>query len=169
MQQFDRFDDREIVAQLKEKEQAQRDYDDALREHHGAYMLEQDEESQDNFIINVGALPPNKECHITISYVTELNLVQNGSKIWFVVSTTIAPPYNPNKSGIGSPADTTTEYVQLAPYTIELHCRVEKVEVSRVSSTSHPIQIDLNEEDFYMIEFAQNNTHLDRDIMWILS
>ena len=160
-----RIDDREIVTQLKEKKQAQQEYDNALREQHGAYMLEQDEESQDNFIINVGALPPNKECHITISYVTELELIENGSKIRFVVPTTIAPRYNPNQGGIGSPANTTTEYVQSAPYTIELHCQVEKFGVSRVSSTSHPIQINLNQEDFYMLEFAQNNTHLDRDII----
>lgn len=160
-----RIDDREIVAQLKEKKQAQREYNDALRKHHGAYMLEQDEESQDNFIINVGALPPNKECHITISYVTELNLVQNGTKIQFVVPTTIAPRYNPNKGGISSPASTTAQYVQSAPYTIDFHCCVQKFGISHVSSMSHPIQIDFNQEDVYMIEFAQENTHLDRDII----
>jgi hypothetical protein len=75
------------------------------------------------------------------------------------------PRYNPNVGGIGSPADTTTEYVQSTPYTIELHCRVEKIGVSRLSSTSHPIQINLDQEDFYTIEFAQNDTHLDRDII----
>ena len=160
-----RIGDREVVAQLKEKKQAKREYDDALREHHGAYMLEQDEDSQDNFIINVGALPPSKECHITISYVTELDLVQNGTKIRLVVPTTIAPRYNPNKGGIGSPAGTTTQYVQSAPYTIEFHCSVEKYGISRVSSMSHPIEIDLNQEDVYLIKFAKENTHLDRDII----
>ncbi|CAF4077914.1 unnamed protein product, partial [Rotaria sp. Silwood1] len=92
-----RIDDREIVAELKEKKQAQREYNDALRQHHGAYLLEQDKKAQDNFIINVGALPPNKECHITISYVTELDVVKNATAIRFVVPTTIAPRYNPNK------------------------------------------------------------------------
>jgi len=160
-----RIDDREIVAKLKEKQQAQQEYNDALRNHHGAYMLEQDEESQDNFIINVGALPPNKTCSITISYVTELELVENGTKIRFVIPTTIAPRYNPNKGGIGSPAGTTTEYVQSAPYTIGFHCRVEKIGISSVSSISHPIQVDLNQEDFYRINFSQENVHLDRDII----
>jgi hypothetical protein len=160
-----RIGDREIVAQLKEKKQAQREYNDALREHHGAYMLEQDEDSQDNFIVNVGALPPNKECHITISYVTELDLIQNGTKIRFVVPTTIAPRYNPNQGGIGSPAGTRTQYVQSAPYTIEFHCSVEKYGISCVSSMSHPIQIDFNQEDVYLIKFSQENTHLDRDII----
>lgn len=160
-----RIDDREIIAELKEKQLAQREYNNALRENHGAYLLEQDEESQDNFIINVGALPPNKECHITISYVTELDLVENGTKIRFVVPTTIAARYNPNQGGIDSPASTTVGYVQSAPYTIEFHCRVEKLGVSRISCISHPIQIDLNQEDAFLIEFAQENTHLDRDII----
>ena len=63
------IDDREIVAQLKEKRQAQQEYTNALQQGHGAYLLEQDEKSQDNFIINVGALPSGKECTIVISYV----------------------------------------------------------------------------------------------------
>ncbi|CAF3453058.1 unnamed protein product [Rotaria sp. Silwood1] len=160
-----RIDDREIIAQLKEKKEAQKEYSDALEQGHGAYLLEQDEKSQDNFIINVGALPAGKECHISISYVSELDLVENGSRIRFVVPTTIAPRYNPNKGGISSPAGTTSKYVQTAPYTIEFRCQVEKTNISRVSSVSHPIQIQLGQENVYVIEFAQKNTHLDRDIL----
>jgi hypothetical protein len=159
------IDDRQIIAQLKEKQQAQQDYNDALQQGHGAYLLEQDEKSQDNFIINVGALPPGKECHIQISYVTELDLIQNGTKIRFVVPTTIAPRYNPNKGGITSPAGTNATYVQSAPYTINLHCQIDKVNVTRVSSSSHPIQVGFGQEHVYIIEFAQQNTHLDRDIL----
>ncbi|CAF4316770.1 unnamed protein product [Rotaria sp. Silwood2] len=160
-----RIDDREIVAQLKEKKQAQKEYNDALQQGHGAYLLEQDDKFQDNFIINVGALPPGKECHISISYVSELVLIQNGSRIRFVIPTTIAPRYNPDKGGINSPVGTTSKYVQLVPYTIELNCRVEKVNVSRISSTSHPIQIEVGQENVYILELAQRNTHLDRDIL----
>ncbi|CAF3340133.1 unnamed protein product, partial [Rotaria socialis] len=95
-------------------------------EEHGAYLFEQDEKSQDNFIINVGALPPGKECHISISYVSELDLIQNESRIRFVVPTTIVPRYNPDKGGFSSPAGTTSKYAQTALYTIEFKCRVEK-------------------------------------------
>ncbi|CAF3506661.1 unnamed protein product, partial [Rotaria sp. Silwood2] len=160
-----RVDDREIVAQLKEKNEAQREYNDALRHGHGAYLLEQDEKSQDNFIVNVGALPSGKECHISISYVSELDLVKDGSTIRFVIPTTIAPRYNSNVGSISSPANTTSKYVQQSPYTIEFCCRIENNNVARVSSPSHPIQIDLNQSDVYVIEFAQENTHLDRDII----
>ncbi|CAF3276237.1 unnamed protein product [Rotaria socialis] len=160
-----RIDEREIVAHLKEKKEAQREYIDALQQGHGAYLLEQDEKSQDTFVINVGALPAGKECHISISYVSELDLVQNGSKIRFVIPTTIAPRYNPDKGGISAPSGTTSKYVQTTPYTVEFHCRVTKANVSRVSSSSHPIKIDLAQEDVYVIEFAQQSTHLDRDIL----
>ncbi|CAF2920298.1 unnamed protein product [Rotaria sp. Silwood2] len=160
-----RIDDREIVAQLKEKKEAQRAYNDALQQGHGAYLLEQDEKSQDNFIISVGALTAGKECHISISYVSELDLIQNGSRIRLVVPTTIAPRYNPNKGSISLPAGTTSKYIQTAPYTIEFRCRVEKTNISRVSSTSHPIQVEVGQEHVYVIEFAQQNTHLDRDIL----
>ncbi|CAF2727638.1 unnamed protein product [Rotaria sp. Silwood2] len=160
-----RIDDREIVAQLKEKKEAQKEYSDALQQEHGAYLLEQDEKSQDNFIINVGALPPGKECHISISYVSELDLIQNGSRIRFVVPTTIAPRYNPTKDGISSPTGITSQYVQTVPYTIEFHCRVDKVNVSQVSSTSHPIQVEVSQDHVYVIKFVQQNIHLGRDIL----
>lgn len=165
-----RIDDREIVAQLKEKKQAQQEYTDALQQGHGAYLLEQDEKSQDNFIINVGALPPSKECTITIAYVTELDFVQ-GSTIRFVVPTTIAPRYNPDKGGITAPAGTNSKYVQTAPYIIEFRCRIDKMNqsekdyIARINSPSHPIQVDFAQQDAYVLTFSQQNTHLDRDIL----
>jgi len=165
-----RIDDREIFAQLKEKEAAQKEYNDALQQGHGAYLLEQDEKSQDNFIINAGALPPSKECTITIAYVTELDFVQ-GSIIQFVVPTTIAPRYNPDKGGVASSAGTTSKYVQSSPYTIEFRCHVDKMGrskqdyIARINSPSHPMQVDFAQQDAYVITFAQQNTHLDRDIL----
>ncbi|CAF1033410.1 unnamed protein product [Adineta steineri] len=164
------IDDREINAQLKEKKEAQQEYNNALQQGHGAYLLEQDEKSQDCFIINVGALLPSKECTITIGYVSELNLVHN-STIQFVVPTTIAPRYSPDKNGIASPAGTTSKYVQVSPYTIDFRCCIEKTlgsqkeQITRVSSSSHPIEINLAQEDAYVVTFAQQNTHLDRDIL----
>lgn len=159
------IDDRQIVAQLKEKSQAQQDYNQALRQGHGTYLLEQDQSSQDSFIMNVGALPPGKECAVKISYVTELDLVQQGKIIRFVVPTTIAPRYNPNPGESALPAGITASYVQSAPYTIDFRCEVEKKSVARISSSSHPIQVDVSGETVYIIEFSEQNTHLDRDIL----
>ena len=165
-----RIDDREIVAQLKAKKQAQQEYTDALQQGNGAYLLEQDEKSQDNFIINVGALPPGKECTIVISYVTELELFE-GSTIRFVVPTTIAPRYNPEQKGIAGPAGSTSKYVQSAPYTIGFRCHIDRMGqsaneyIARINSSSHPIQVDFSQPDAYLVTFGQENTHFDRDIL----
>ncbi|CAF3046711.1 unnamed protein product [Rotaria sp. Silwood2] len=140
-------------------DEAQQEYNNALQQGHGAYLLEQDENSQDNFIITVGALLPSKECTITIAYVAELDFVQ-GSTIRFVVPTTIAPRYNPDKGSIASPADTHSKYVQSTPYTIEFRCRIDKIGrfqqeyIARINSPSHPIQADFAQQDAYVITFA---------------
>ncbi|CAF2966943.1 unnamed protein product [Rotaria sp. Silwood2] len=163
-----KIDDREIVAQLKEKKEAQREYSDALRQGHGAYLLEQDEKSQDCFIINVGALPVGKQCEIKISYVSELELVDDGKKIRFVIPTTIAPRYNPSEGQISSTvAGTTSQYVQSTPYTIEFSCQIDKLgqQLSQVSSSSHSINVDFSHNDFYNVSLSQQSTHLDRDII----
>lgn len=47
-------DGREIQAQIKEKKTAQREYCASLRKGHGAFLLEQDEKSNDVFTISVG-------------------------------------------------------------------------------------------------------------------
>ncbi|CAF5029096.1 unnamed protein product [Rotaria sp. Silwood1] len=91
-------DEREIVAEIKEKNAAQQEYTQALAQGYGAYLLEQDEASNDIFTISVGALKPGSQCHITISYVSELDLLHSSKKptIRFVVPTTIAPRYSPS-------------------------------------------------------------------------
>ena len=47
-------DGRKIQAQIKEKKKAQREYCDALKQGHGAFLFEQDEKSNDIFTISVG-------------------------------------------------------------------------------------------------------------------
>ncbi|CAF3453960.1 unnamed protein product [Rotaria sp. Silwood1] len=172
-----RIDNREIIAQLKEKKEVQFEYNNTLiqqqqqRQQYSTYLLEQDEKSQDTFIINVGKLPPSKECIITISYVTELDLIQD-SIIRFVIPTTIAPRYDSQKKRISSPMNIKSKYVQSIPYIIEFRCRIEKIYgpneqqyIARLNSPSHHVDIDLSVHDAYIVTFAQKNTYLDRDIL----
>jgi hypothetical protein len=73
--------------------------------------------------VNIGSLPPGKECRITIQYVTELELVE-GNSIRFVVPTTIAPRYNPSKGSLQTPDDTKAEYVQNTSYSMSFQAHV---------------------------------------------
>ncbi|CAF0897377.1 unnamed protein product [Adineta steineri] len=162
-------DEREIVAELKEKKIAQQEYSQALAHGHGAYLLEQDEASNDVFIVSVGALKPNSKCRITISYVSELDLLHDNNKptIRFVIPTTIAPRYSPVQKGIASPGGTQVQYAESVPYTIEFQCHVDKLgqNIAGVSSPSHPIKVDLSNPELFLIGFSQEGVQLDRDII----
>uniref|UniRef100_A0A3B3S7X4 VIT domain-containing protein n=1 Tax=Paramormyrops kingsleyae TaxID=1676925 RepID=A0A3B3S7X4_9TELE len=67
-----RIGDVEIKAQVKEKAQAQEEYDDAVSSGQQAFLLEESDESSDVFRLSVGSLPPGQSASVTLSYVTEL-------------------------------------------------------------------------------------------------
>jgi len=110
-------------------------------------------------------LKPGCQCQITISYVSELDLLHSIKKptIRLTIPTTIAPRYSPSHGAISSPAGTQIEYVQSVPYTMEFTCQIEKhsQQISSVSSPSHPIKIDTTNENFFLITLSQQNTALE--------
>ncbi|CAF3765012.1 unnamed protein product [Rotaria sp. Silwood1] len=158
-------DEREIVAQIKEKKAAQQEYIQALAQGHDAYLLEQDEASNDIFIISIGALKSGSQCQITISYVSELDLLHcsKNPTIRFVVPTTIAPRYSPLHKSVASPSDTQAEYAESVPYIIEFLCQVQKFDqhIACISSPSHPIKIDCSHEEIFVVTLTQHGTELE--------
>jgi hypothetical protein len=183
-------DGRKIQAQIKEKKSAQREYCNALKQGHGAFLLEQDEKSNDIFTISVGmylffkfqklfvfliilyfigSLRPQSKCEIEIHYVQELELIDDGQRIQFILPTTIAPRYSSISAGDGhikSPGLTTSKYVQSAPYTISFSCSISSLPIASVGSPSHPIQVTTQADNQPMeVSLIQENTHLDRDII----
>ncbi|CAF0989574.1 unnamed protein product [Rotaria sordida] len=158
-------DEREIVAELKEKKTAQQEYTQAIAQGHGAYLFEQDEDTNDIFVVSVGALKPGSQCRIRISYVSELDLLHGSEKptIRFVIPTTIAPRYSPAQKGISSPSETQTKYAESVLYTIEFICQVDKLDqhVVNVSSPSHPIKVDSSNEETFLVAFSQQGIQLE--------
>ena len=63
------IDDKTYYADIKEKESARTEYDDALSKGHGAYLLERSDLSKDIFMMSIGRLPPGKECRVEIIYI----------------------------------------------------------------------------------------------------
>ena len=160
-------DGRKIQARIEEKKKAQREYCQALRQGHGAFLMEQNEKSNDIFTISVGSLQPQSTCEIEIHYVQELDLINDGQRIQFVLPTVITPRYDSDAGGIQSPAETNTRYVQSAPYTISFSCLISSLPIASVGSPSHPIQVTTCSADnpSTEISLSQENTHLDRDII----
>ncbi|CAF3278735.1 unnamed protein product [Rotaria sp. Silwood2] len=155
------IDDRLIIAEIKKKEVAETEYNEAITHGQTATLLRQSEKTMDTFIINVGALPPGKECRIIIRYVTELDLI-DGKSIRFVVPSTIAPRYNPELGQIQSPDRTNTKYVQNTSYTISFQIHVERNGISRVANLSHPVNVSTSSE---MINISTQDVALDRDFI----
>ncbi|XP_034741908.1 protein mono-ADP-ribosyltransferase PARP4 [Etheostoma cragini] len=76
-----------VVGQVKEKEQARREYKQAIERGHGAYLMDQD--APDVFTISVGNLPPGATVLIKVTFVSEL-IVRDGS-ILFSLPGSVAP------------------------------------------------------------------------------
>ena len=76
-----------IVGEVKEKEQAHREYKEAISQGHGAYLM--DEEKPDVFTVSVGNLPAGANVLIKITYVAELAFEEE--MINFSIPGTVAP------------------------------------------------------------------------------
>ncbi|XP_078585828.1 protein mono-ADP-ribosyltransferase PARP4-like [Branchiostoma floridae x Branchiostoma japonicum] len=76
-----------VVGEVKEKEEAHREYRQAISEGHGAYLM--DEETPDVFTVSVGNLPPRASVLIKITYVAELAV--EGENICFRLPGSVAP------------------------------------------------------------------------------
>ena len=86
------IDGRKIKAQLKEKEEARADYDDALASGQSAALAE--EKSRDVFSISLGNLPAGKEAEIHLQLVGELGIDAEGS-VRFTLPSSLKPRYSP--------------------------------------------------------------------------
>ncbi|CAG8798689.1 4221_t:CDS:2, partial [Racocetra persica] len=76
---------------VKEAKQAAQEYDEAIQQGHGAYLLE--EQLPDIFQCSVGNITTGQTVVIKITYVTELKHDAESEKIRFVFPTAIAPRY----------------------------------------------------------------------------
>ena len=162
-----KIDDREIVAQLKEKaDEHHQQGTRPLRAPPVTNRLGGDESTQEHFTINIGAVPPSKVCQMTIAYVTELDLIQ-GSTIRFVVPKTIV-----SRPRTASKDKGKATHLPPVSYTIHFRCHIEKVTgpnqeqyITQLHSPSHQVNVERTVHDTYLVTFIEQNTYLDRDIL----
>ncbi|XP_012497125.1 PREDICTED: poly [ADP-ribose] polymerase 4 [Propithecus coquereli] len=76
-----------IVGEVKEKEEARREYREAVSQGHGAYLM--DQHAPDIFTVSVGNLPPKAKVLIKITYITELSI--QGAAAVFFTPAAVAP------------------------------------------------------------------------------
>ncbi|ELR24909.1 von Willebrand factor type A domain containing protein [Acanthamoeba castellanii str. Neff] len=170
------LDGKRVVGSVLPHAQARDAYGDAIAEGSGAYLLEQKKE--EIFQMNVGNLPPGKECTIYITYVAELPL--EGEMVRFTLPTTIAPRYQGQGTTaserealkeVTTMSSTSSSSSSSKPYGLELDIAIEMPSpVLSVESPSHPIRFQLNGDTPTKgrVTLATQETALDRDFVLMI-
>ncbi|RIB03892.1 von Willebrand factor type A domain-containing protein [Gigaspora rosea] len=165
---------RKVKGIVKEAKQAAKEYDEAIQQGHGAYLLE--EELPDIFQCSIGNITAGQTVVIRITYVTELKHDAETESIRFVFPTAIAPrygssDYTPANNGkklipdVVSYTEKTDYYLKLA-----ITCRMTSA-IQSIESPSHHISTELNIDgnpNVSKITLAEQITHLEKDLILVV-
>ncbi|XP_051740418.1 von Willebrand factor A domain-containing protein 5A-like [Ctenopharyngodon idella] len=126
--------EKEIVAEVQERETARDRYDDAVSSGQQAFLLEESEESPDVFRLSVGCLSPGQNAAVTIIYVTEL-AVQADHSLRFCLPAVLNPRYTPAGSAAGIVSEISSGCGSV-PYTLTLSVHVSSPKpISKLESS----------------------------------
>uniref|UniRef100_A0A3B5LNL6 von Willebrand factor A domain containing 5A n=1 Tax=Xiphophorus couchianus TaxID=32473 RepID=A0A3B5LNL6_9TELE len=153
-----------IVAEVKEKQQAQEEYDDALSSGQQAFLLEESEQSPDIFSLKVGRLPPGESASIRLEYVTEL-AVQADDGLRFCLPAVLNPRYQ-SQGSEGPSVQVTSVPASLVPYSLSFSAQVSSPRpISKIESSCslEPLQY-LNADQTQATIKLGGGHKFDRDI-----
>ncbi|XP_030581574.1 LOW QUALITY PROTEIN: von Willebrand factor A domain-containing protein 5A-like, partial [Archocentrus centrarchus] len=152
----------QIVAEVKEKQEAREEYDDALSSGQQAFLLEESEQSPDIFSLSVGSLPPGESASIRLEYVTEL-AVQADDGLRFCLPAVLNPRYQPQGS---EGVQVTSVPAFLVPYSLSFSARVSSPRpVSKAESNCSldPLQYLSTDQTQATVKLAAGH-RFDRDV-----
>ena len=137
------IDGRKIKADVREKEEARAQYDDAIASGLSAALAE--EKSGDVFSVTLGNLPPGKEAQIQLQLVGELGIDAEGG-VRFSLPSTLKPRYTPVGSTDPLAPVSAVEGQQVESGSVSavswFHMTVEGAEgVAEVTSPTHSITV----------------------------
>ena len=138
------IDGRRIRAEIKEKEQAKQEYDDAIAS--GMTAAFGEEKKGDIFSLTLGNLPPGKEAEIHLTMVGELGIDAEGS-VRFSLPAVLKPRFSPTGSedplapvtGGETPAGQVHRSEAPSVYKFELNIAGAE-RIAEVTSPSHKIR-----------------------------
>ncbi|KAF6736134.1 von Willebrand factor A domain-containing protein 5A [Oryzias melastigma] len=157
-----------IVAELKEKQQAREEYDDALSSGQLALLLEESEQSPDIFSLTVGSLPPGESASIRLEYVIEL-AVEADEALRFCLPAVLNPRYQPQGMETSSEAPglpVSSIPTSEVPYSLSFSVRVSSNRpVSKIESkcSMEPLQYLNSDQTEATVKLAAGHK-FDRDV-----
>ncbi|CAH6862671.1 von Willebrand factor A domain-containing protein 5A [Phodopus roborovskii] len=160
-------DGKKIVAELQDKYQAHKRYEEALAGGYQAYLLEEDKCSRDVFRCNVGNLQPGSKVALTLKYVQELPLEDDGA-LRYVLPAILNPRYHLSDQSMDSCLDLKTPIVPLEdlPYTLSMVATISsQLGISTIQSNCALSPIDYTEENRTSAQVSLAEGHkFDRDV-----
>ncbi len=163
-------DGRVIRTEVKEKEKARKEYDEAIKQQKTAVLLE--ETKPDIFQIKVGQLKPGSSAKVVLRYISELAVEDKSVRL--TIPTTIAPRYVP-------PTDKTPEAKKIssipysfnssAPLTIEV-TTLTQGKVNSINSPSHKIVTSMTKKEqgknVSVTNLKTNVTEMNKDFVLLI-
>nr|XP_015193137.1 PREDICTED: von Willebrand factor A domain-containing protein 5A-like [Lepisosteus oculatus] len=121
------------LSAVEENIRAREEYDDAMSSGQQAFLLEESDESPDVFRLSVGSLPPGQSASVSLSYVTELPLQEDGA-LRFCLPGVLNPRYTP-AGGESVTAEAPGVLGGAVPYTLALGAHISSPSsIDRVQS-----------------------------------
>ncbi|XP_069038523.1 von Willebrand factor A domain-containing protein 5A-like isoform X2 [Lepisosteus oculatus] len=155
---------KDIEAEVREKQEAREEYDDAVSSGQQAFLLEESDESPDVFRLSVGSLPPGQSASVSLSYVTELPLQEDGA-LRFCLPGVLNPRYTP-AGGESVTAEAPGVPGGAVPYTLALGAHISSPSsIDRVQSNCPLSPLEYLAEDKSQAKVSLSPGHkFDRDV-----
>ncbi|OQV19139.1 von Willebrand factor A domain-containing protein [Hypsibius exemplaris] len=159
------IDNRTLTSVFKKKDEAFKEYTEALKRNDVLMLLDQSERSDDTFVLSVGRLPPGKECKVSISYVTTLESVTE-TKSRLTIPTSLYPRYDPTpklqKTGVVAPET----FQSTVSYKATLSGHIQAVDtIENITSPTHPLSVTTVGPKEASVTFNGTQQALDKDLV----
>uniref|UniRef100_A0AAZ3R5L2 Poly [ADP-ribose] polymerase n=1 Tax=Oncorhynchus tshawytscha TaxID=74940 RepID=A0AAZ3R5L2_ONCTS len=151
-----------VMGQVKEKQQARKEYKQAIERGHGAYLMDQD--APDVFTISVGNLPAGATVLIKVTFVTELVVMEG--LINFSLPGSVAPWQQ--SSALNQRTQFSLDMsIEMPNEIINLHCLTHKVKIKRTDCKAvvRTCPGETLGPDGFLVCFSLAQIHLPR--MWV--
>uniref|UniRef100_A0A8C5F3R9 Poly [ADP-ribose] polymerase n=1 Tax=Gadus morhua TaxID=8049 RepID=A0A8C5F3R9_GADMO len=154
-----------VVGQVKEKEQARKEYKQAIQQGDGAYLMDQD--APDVFTISVGNLPPGATVLIKVTFVSEL-IVRDGC-VLFSLPGSVAPWQQ--SAALNQTTQVKRFSLQMSvemPYEIlRLQCSTHRVQIKTTACKAvvNVLPGEVVGADGFQLSITLSKLHLPR--MWV--
>ncbi|KAF9108977.1 hypothetical protein BGX27_008165, partial [Mortierella sp. AM989] len=134
-----RIGDRTIVGQVKEREMAKQDFQDAVNRGERAALLEQLPNASDVFTTAIGNVPAEAKVIVEITYIGELKHDAEIDGIRFTIPTSIMPRYGSSSIEMSTSHHASGGSIQI---TVDVEM-VRTSSIQQIQSPSHPISVSL--------------------------